>query len=46
MTTIRAFEPEDTFHFNSVNLDPFTETVRRDARAFSLSLSLRAGRRA
>ena len=45
MTTIRAFEPEDTFHFNSVNLDPFTETVRR-AHAFSLSLSLRAGRRA
>ena len=38
MTTIRAFEPEDTFHFNSVNLDPFTETVRRDARVLALSL--------
>lgn len=28
MTTIRPFEPEDLFHVNSVNLDPFTETVR------------------
>ena len=44
MTTIRAFEPADTFHFNSVNLDPFTETARRRARA--RSLPNRAGRRA
>ena len=29
MTTIRPFEPEDLFHVNSVNLDPFTETVTR-----------------
>ena len=28
MTTFRPFEPKDLFRFNSVNLDPLTETVR------------------
>ena len=44
MTTIRAFEPADTFHFNSVSLDPYTASARRRARA--RSLPNRAGRRA
>ena len=28
MTTIRRFKCEDLFHFNGVNFDYFTETVR------------------
>ena len=31
MTSIRPFQPTDLFHFNSVNFDKFTETVRSGA---------------